>query len=98
VTQSAYQRFSSHDGTVIVLRLRRTMPVVLAVAVGALAAGCSWIQPSNQVLADQGQSTRPIRRNPFLTGGLGGWRSARLGASTRRRRHGNGSGASRTRR
>jgi hypothetical protein len=39
-----------------VLWLRRTRPAVLAAAVVALAAGCSWIQPSNQVLADQGQS------------------------------------------
>jgi hypothetical protein len=35
------------------------MPAVVATAVVALAAGCSWIQPSNQVLADQGESTTP---------------------------------------
>ena len=44
-------------GNVSVLRLRRAMPGVLAAAVVTLAAGCSWIQPSNQVLADQGEST-----------------------------------------
>ncbi len=32
------------------------MPVVLVGAAVALAAGCSWIQPSNQVLAKQGES------------------------------------------
>lgn len=41
---------------VIVLWLRRGMPVVLAAAVVALAAGCSLIQPSNRVLAAQPQS------------------------------------------
>ena len=44
-------------GDVVVLLLRCTMPAVLAAAVVALAAGCSWIQPSNRVLAEQGQST-----------------------------------------
>jgi len=46
-------------GDVVVLRLRGTMPAVLVAAVVALAAGCSWIQPSNRVLAEQGQPTSP---------------------------------------
>ncbi len=41
------------------LRVRRIMPVVLVAATVALAGGCSWIQPSNQVLAEQGESTAP---------------------------------------
>ncbi len=35
------------------------MPAVLAATVVALAAGCSWIQPSNHVLAEQEESTGP---------------------------------------
>jgi hypothetical protein len=35
------------------------MPVVLVAAVVALVAGCSWIQPSNRVLAEQGESAAP---------------------------------------
>jgi hypothetical protein len=52
VARSAYQ-ISPRGGT----RLRRIMPAVLAAAVVALAAGCSWIQPSNKVLAEQGQTS-----------------------------------------
>lgn len=52
----------SELGNVLGLRLRCAMPVLLAAAVVALAAGCSWIQPSNQVLADQAQSTTPAGR------------------------------------
>ena len=51
--------FSVEMGNAAVPWLRRTIPVVLAAAVVALAAGCSWIQPSNQVLADQGESAAP---------------------------------------
>lgn len=43
-------------GTVTVLWLRRTMHAVLPAAVVALVASCSLIQPSNKVLADQGES------------------------------------------
>jgi hypothetical protein len=49
-------------GTVSALRLRRIVPAVLTVAFVTLAAGCSLIQPSNQVLADQGVSTAPSGR------------------------------------
>jgi len=46
-------------GNGVVIRLRQGMPVVLAGAVVGLAAGCSWIQPSNRVLAEHGESTSP---------------------------------------
>jgi hypothetical protein len=52
-------------GNVSVLRLARTVPGVVAAAVVALVGGCSWIQPSNQVLAAQGESAAPSARpNP----------------------------------
>jgi hypothetical protein len=44
-------------GNVTVLRLRRTMPAVLAATVVALAAGCSLVEmPSNRVLAGPAQT------------------------------------------
>jgi hypothetical protein len=70
----------------IVLRLRRTTPAVLAATVVALAAGCSWIQPSNRVLAEQGQgqSTSPSdtaspSASAPVAGALPAWATA-LGA------------------